>query len=50
MVYGDHILFLNTIKHGYIHYSQDIPLPVEENTSMQSTFRPNCPYRRAQSK
>lgn len=46
MVYGDHILFFNSNKHGYIHYSSEIPLPVDDNTTLSSTYRPNCPNRR----
>jgi hypothetical protein len=46
VVYGDHILFFNANKHGYIHYSNEIPLPVEDNTTLSSSYRPNCPHRR----
>ena len=46
VVFGDHILFLNTNKGGYIHYSKDRPITVEMNTTLTSTYRPNCNHRR----
>jgi len=48
VAYKDHILFLNTNKHGYIHYDNDLSLPIDEGTHMASTYRPSCPNRRPQ--
>ena len=48
--YGDHILFYNTFTHSYIHFSNDQTLPMEENCDMLSNYRPQCPYRRPNSK
>lgn len=44
VVYGDHILFKNMNKHMFIHYEKI--LPIEENRTLPSTYRPQCPYRR----
>ena len=48
VTYMDNILLLNTHKHGYIHYDNEMSLPVDENTHMPSSYRPNCPHRRPQ--
>lgn len=48
VAYKDHILFLNTNKHGYIHYDAELSLPPDEGTHMPSSYRPSCPHRRPQ--
>jgi|LauGreDrversion4_2_1035121.scaffolds.fasta_scaffold220148_3 hypothetical protein len=50
VVYGDHILLHNASRDVYVHYDPKLPLPVETNTLLASSYRPNDPLRKLQSK
>jgi hypothetical protein len=46
VVFGDHILLHNPLMGLYVHYDPNLQLPVEPNTTMPSSYRPNDPLRK----